>query len=61
MAAEHAESFTLLSLIVVIVALRTFVRVRNVGFRGLQLDDYLMPVAAVSQPTLTSTPAFGLD
>jgi hypothetical protein len=47
MADEHAEAYTLLSLVVVIVALRTFVRVRNVGLGGLQLDDYLMPVAAV--------------
>jgi hypothetical protein len=58
---EHAEQFALLSLVVVIVALRTFVRVRNVGLRGLQLDDYLMPVAAVSQSTLTTTQRFGLD
>ncbi|KAK3901864.1 hypothetical protein C8A05DRAFT_44582 [Staphylotrichum tortipilum] len=45
--AEHTEAFTLLSLVVVVVSLRIFVRVRNVGFRGLQLDDYLMPVAAI--------------
>ncbi|KAL2132776.1 hypothetical protein VTI74DRAFT_3400 [Chaetomium olivicolor] len=45
--AEHAEAFTLLSLVLVIIAFRTFVRVRNVGLRGLQLDDYLMPVAGI--------------
>ncbi|KAK4118340.1 hypothetical protein N657DRAFT_628583 [Parathielavia appendiculata] len=43
----NAEAFTLLSLVLVTIALRTVVRVRNVGLRGLQLDDYLMPVAGI--------------
>jgi hypothetical protein len=46
--AGNVEAFTLLSLVLVIIAARTFVRLRNVGLRGLQLDDYLMPVAGVS-------------
>ncbi|AEO58639.1 hypothetical protein MYCTH_2306113 [Thermothelomyces thermophilus ATCC 42464] len=45
--AQNAEAFTLLSLVLFIIACRTLVRVRNVGFRGLQLDDYLMPVAGI--------------
>ncbi|KXX80211.1 hypothetical protein MMYC01_204231 [Madurella mycetomatis] len=45
--AENIEAFTLLSLVVVIIALRVFVRWRNVGLRGLRLDDYLMPVAGI--------------
>ncbi|KAK4232986.1 hypothetical protein C8A03DRAFT_39341 [Achaetomium macrosporum] len=45
--AGEVEAWTLLSLVLAIVILRTFVRLRNVGFRGLQLDDYLMPVAGI--------------
>ncbi|KAJ4304343.1 hypothetical protein N0V88_001956 [Collariella sp. IMI 366227] len=45
--AGNVEAFTLLSLVVVIIALRIIVRLRNVGLCGLQLDDYLMPVAGV--------------
>ncbi|KAL2177492.1 uncharacterized protein P884DRAFT_329795 [Thermothelomyces heterothallicus CBS 202.75] len=45
--AQNAEAFTLLSLVLFIIACRTLVRVRNVGFRGLQLDDYLMPLAGI--------------
>ncbi|KAK4151639.1 hypothetical protein C8A00DRAFT_45212 [Chaetomidium leptoderma] len=43
----NIEAFVLLSLVVVIIALRTAVRLKNVGLRGLQLDDYLMPVAGI--------------
>ncbi|KAL2161833.1 hypothetical protein VTH06DRAFT_7617 [Thermothelomyces fergusii] len=45
--AQNAEAFTLLSLVLFIIACRIFVRVKHVGFRGLQLDDYLMPVAGI--------------
>lgn len=41
------EAFTLLSLAVVIIGVRTGARISMVGVRNLQLDDYLMPLAAV--------------
>ncbi|KAK3290936.1 uncharacterized protein B0H64DRAFT_427438 [Chaetomium fimeti] len=43
----NVEAFTLLSFVVVIIVLRTVVRLRSVGLRGLHLDDYLMPIAAI--------------
>ncbi|KAH6649351.1 hypothetical protein F5144DRAFT_616551 [Chaetomium tenue] len=43
----NTEAFTLLSLVVVIIVLRTVVRLRSVGLRGLHLDDYLMPLAGI--------------
>jgi hypothetical protein len=49
MAAEGVEGFVLLALMLVIIVLRTIVRWRRVGLGGLELDDYLMPVAGVSQ------------
>lgn len=52
--AGDVEAFTLLSLVLAIIALRTFVRVKNVGLGGLQLDDWLMPVAGVSQQSADS-------
>ena len=48
--ADNIEAYVLLSLVVVIILLRTIFRVRTVGFSGLQLDDYLMPLAGVSCP-----------
>lgn len=52
MAKENGiEAYTLLSLGLVIIALRTFFRWRNVGLANLQLDDYLMPLAGVSRHT----------
>ncbi|KAK3307690.1 uncharacterized protein B0T15DRAFT_530898 [Chaetomium strumarium] len=47
MAGQNVEAWTLLSFVLAIIGLRTFVRLRSVGFRGLQLDDYLMPVAGI--------------
>ena len=41
------EAFTLLSLAVVIIGVRTGARLSMVGVRNFQLDDYLMPLAAV--------------
>jgi hypothetical protein len=37
-----AEAFTLLSIGILIVLLRTYARVRQVGVRNLEADDYLM-------------------
>lgn len=42
------ESFTLLSIALCIIVLRTWYRWSQVGFRGLAVDDYLMPVCGVS-------------
>lgn len=47
--AEGVEGFVLLALMLVIIILRSIVRVRRVGFGGLDLDDYLMPLAGVGQ------------
>lgn len=42
------EAFTLLALAIVIIAARTVARWFTVGPKNFQLDDYLMPLAAVS-------------
>ncbi|KAF2139766.1 uncharacterized protein K452DRAFT_232126 [Aplosporella prunicola CBS 121167] len=41
------EAFTLLSVGIVVIALRTTARITSVGVRGFHLDDYLILVAAV--------------
>jgi len=41
------EGFVLLALMLVIIVLRSIVRWRRVGLVGLELDDYLMPVAGI--------------
>lgn len=41
------EAFTLLSLAVVVIGVRTGARLSMVGIRNFQADDYLMPLAAV--------------
>lgn len=41
------EAFTLLSLAIVAIGVRTGARISMVGWRNLQLDDYLMPLAGV--------------
>lgn len=41
------EAFTLLSLAVVVIVIRTGARLSMVGIRNFQVDDYLMPLAAV--------------
>ncbi|KND88026.1 hypothetical protein TOPH_07311 [Tolypocladium ophioglossoides CBS 100239] len=53
-AAAHAafqkfatEAWTLLAIGIVVTILRTYSRVRSVGFGGLQADDYLVWVAAM--------------
>lgn len=43
------EAFTLLELGLVIIGARTWARISQVGFRGLEPDDYLMLLAAVSR------------
>jgi hypothetical protein len=41
------EGFTLVGIALFVVCLRTYVRVRLVGLRYLQADDYLMMIAIV--------------
>lgn len=41
------EAFTLLSLAIVVIAVRTGARVSMVGVRNFQLDDYLMILAGI--------------
>ena len=42
------EQFILLAIGWVFIFVRIFVRTRQVGITGWQLDDYLMPLAGVS-------------
>lgn len=42
------ETFTLLSVGLVIIGARTYSRINQVGIRGFEGDDYLMLLAAVS-------------
>lgn len=42
------EAFTLLALAIVIIAARTVARWATAGPKNFQLDDYVMPLAAVS-------------
>ena len=42
------EAFTLLGVGVFVICMRLVARVTAVGIKNLQLDDYLMVVAAVS-------------
>ena len=41
------EAFALLGVGLLVIGLRSYVRISTVGMRGLQADDYLMLVAAV--------------
>lgn len=43
------EAFTLLAVGLVIIGARTYARCSQVGVRGLEPDDYLMVLAAVSR------------
>lgn len=45
------EAFTLLALAIVIIALRTIARWITAGPKNFQLDDYVMPLAAVRYPS----------
>jgi hypothetical protein len=45
--AGNTEAWTLLSLALAIIFVRSFVRWNLVGPTNLQLDDYLMPLAGV--------------
>ena len=47
MASFTTEAFSLLSVGLFVIGLRTTARVSLVGFKGLRVDDYLMLVAAV--------------
>jgi hypothetical protein len=46
------EGFTLYGFGVIFTMLRTYARVKSVGFKGLQGDDYLAWVAIVRYPNL---------
>ncbi|KAF7556521.1 hypothetical protein G7Z17_g1313 [Cylindrodendrum hubeiense] len=53
-AAFAAEAFTLLSLGICIIFLRTYARIRQVGVRGFEADDYLMLLVIVPYTIETS-------
>lgn len=44
------ESFTLLSIGIIIIVIRTWWRVSSVGLSNFQIDDILMPITAVCSP-----------
>lgn len=46
------EAFTELGVGLTLIALRTYARWDSVGFRNFMFDDYLMLLAAVSNPLL---------
>lgn len=48
MATADPEAFTLLSLGLVFIIIRIYVRWTSVGPANFQVDDYLMPLAGVS-------------
>lgn len=43
----NIEAWTLLAVGLVVTALRTYARIKSVGFRKLEADDYLVWFAAV--------------
>ena len=45
----NGESYVLLALGILLVLVRTGYRIYQVGFKGWDVDDYLMPLAVVSQ------------
>ena len=45
----NGESYVLLALGILLVLIRTGYRIYQVGFKGWDVDDYLMPVAVVSE------------
>ena len=49
------EAWTLLGVGILVTTLRTYARVRSIGIRGLQADDYLVWLGVVS---LGSLPVF---
>lgn len=46
------EAWTLLGVGLLVTIIRTYARVRTVGWKGLQADDYLVWVGAVRLPRL---------
>lgn len=42
------EAWTLLAVGISVISLRTYARIRSVGFKGLRADDYLVWLAGVS-------------
>lgn len=47
-ASADAEAFALLSIALVIILVRVYVRWQLVGLKGFQLDDFMMPLTGVS-------------
>ncbi|KAF4961228.1 hypothetical protein FGADI_465 [Fusarium gaditjirri] len=52
-----AEAFTLLSIGILAIGLRTFARIRQVGVRNFEADDYLMLIAIIPY-TIETTLAY---
>lgn len=46
------EAFTLFSIACLVTILRTYARVKSVGFKHLQPDDYLVWIGVVSPPAV---------
>lgn len=44
------EAWTLLGVGILVTLIRTYARVRTVGWKGLQADDYLVWLGVVSRP-----------
>jgi hypothetical protein len=56
-----AEAWTLLSLGLVVIGIRVYVRWTAVGPGKFQLDDYLMPLTGVSISSSASTRMHSLE
>lgn len=52
-ASADVEAFTLLSLGLVLIIIRVYVRWSSIGLSLFQLDDYLMPITGVCDFYLT--------
>lgn len=54
--AFNVEAFTLLALALAITCLRTFARIRSIGWKNLWADDYLVVLAVVSSACAKGNP-----
>ena len=59
--AMNGESYVLLALGLLLVFVRTGYRVYQVGFKGWDVDDYLMPLAVVRRTRVLILPSGGGD